>query len=49
MGPPFNGKEFETYVKTLGIEWTTITPLWPQGNAVVERFLKPIGKLLRNS
>ena len=32
-GPPFNGKEFETYAKTLGIEWKTITPLWPQGNA----------------
>ena len=48
-GPPFNGKEFETYTKTLGIEWKTITPLWPQGNAVVERFMKPIGKLLKTA
>ncbi|CAB3987364.1 PREDICTED: uncharacterized protein K02A2.6-like [Paramuricea clavata] len=48
-GPPFNGKEFETYAKTLGIEWKTITPLWPQGNAVVERFMKPIGKLLKTA
>ena len=35
-GVPCNGKEFETYAKTLGIEWKTITPLWPQGNAVLE-------------
>ena len=48
-GPPFNGKEFERYTKTLGIEWRTITPLWPQGNAVVERFMKPIGKLLKTA
>ena len=48
-GPPFNGKEFERYTKTLGIEWKTITPLWPQGNAVVERFMKPIGKLLKTA
>ena len=48
-GPPFNGKEFETYTKSLGIEWKTITPLWPQGNAVVERFMKPIGKLLKTT
>ena len=34
---------------TLGIEWKTITPLWPQGNAVVERFMKPIGKLLKTA
>ena len=48
-GPPFNGKEFERYTKTLGIEWRTITPLWPQGNAVVERFMKPIRKLLKTA
>ena len=46
-GPPFNGKEFEKYTKVLGIQWTTSTPLWPQGNAVVERFMKPIGKILK--
>ena len=48
-GPPFNGKEFERYMTTLGIEWKTITPLRPQGNAVVERFMKPIGKLLKTA
>jgi hypothetical protein len=48
-GPPSNGKEFETYTKSLGIEWKTITPLWPQGNAVLERFMKPIGILLKTA
>ena len=48
-GFPLNGKEFETYAKTLGIQWKTITPLWLQGNAVVERFMKTIGKLLKTA
>ena len=26
-GPPFNGKEFENYVKTLGIDWKPSRPL----------------------
>ena len=48
-GPSFNGKEFEVYTTTLGIDWKTSTPLWPQGNAVVERLMKPIGKVLKTA
>ena len=44
-GPPFNGKEFENYVKTLGIDWKPSTPLWPQRNANAESIMRPIGKL----
>ena len=46
-GPPFNGEEFERYVKFLGIKWKPSTPLWPQGNANVENFNKPLTKLLQ--
>ncbi|XP_065063358.1 uncharacterized protein K02A2.6-like [Rhopilema esculentum] len=28
-GPPFNGTEFERYIKALNIDWKTSTPLWP--------------------
>ena len=48
-GPPFFGDEFAAYMKSLGIEHLTSTPLWPQGNATVEAFMKPIGKVIRTA
>ena len=48
-GPPLNAKIFERYTKTFGGEWKTITSLWPQSNAVLERFVKPIEKLLKTA
>ena len=48
-GPPFIGEEFAAYTKSLGIEHMTSTPLWPQGNATVEAFMKPSGKVIRTA
>ena len=48
-GPPFVGEEFAAYMKSLGIEHMTSTPLWPQGNATAEAFVKPIGKVIRTA
>lgn len=48
-GPPFNGDDFKRYTATLGIEWKTSTPLWPQGNGNAESIMKPIGKLIKAS
>ena len=48
-GPPFNGQDFTKYMQILGIEWKTSTPLWPQGNAHVERFMKPLTKVLQTA
>ena len=48
-GPPFSGKEFENYVKTLGIDWKPSTPLCPQGNANAESIMRPIGKVMKTS
>ena len=45
-GPP---KEFENYVKTLGIDWKPSTPLWPQGNGNAESIMRPIGKVMKTS
>ena len=45
-GPPFFGDEFTSYMKSLGIKHTTSTPLWPQGNATAEAFMKPLGKAI---
>ena len=48
-GPPFPGHEFNTYMTKMGIKHTTSTPLWPQGNAEVEAFMKPLGKAIRTA
>ena len=48
-GPPFNGIEIETYMKTWGIEFKPGTPLWPRQNAEVESFNRPLKKLLQTS
>ena len=48
-GPPFNGNDFSWYMQILGINWTTSTSLWPQGNSNVESFMKPLGKLIQTS
>lgn len=45
-GPLFFGDEFTLYMKSLGIKHTTSTPLWPQGNATMEAFMKPLGKTI---
>ena len=36
-------------MKSLGITHVTSTPLWPQGNATVEAFMKPLGKVVRTA
>ena len=33
----------------MGIQQTTSTPFWPQGNAEVEAFMKPLGKAIRTA
>ena len=48
-GPPFNGAEFERYMKVLNIDWIRSTPLWPQGNSNVENFDKTLVKVLQTA
>jgi hypothetical protein len=48
-GPPFNSFKFSEFCKNNDIYHHRTTPYWPRGNAVAERFMKSIRKLLANS
>ena len=48
-GPPFFSEEFKAYVQEKGIKHRKSTPLWPQGNAEVENFMKPLTKAVRSA
>jgi hypothetical protein len=48
-GPPFNGAEFKDYAYLNGFKHRRITPLWPRANGTCERFMKNLGKVVRNS
>ena len=46
-GPPFQGHEFQSYLRTLNIKHRRTTPLWPQANGEVERFMRTINRTMR--
>ena len=48
-GPPFNGHEFAQFADYLGFKHCRVTPLWPEANGEVERFMKTFGKELRTT
>ena len=48
-GPPFNGADYSRYLQALGIKVEWSTPKWPQWNALVERFMQPLGKALKTA
>ena len=45
-GPPFSGKEFKEFSRTLGFTHRKVTPLWPRANAEVERFMRTLKKAI---
>ncbi len=48
-GPPFNGKEFAEFCQQMGIKHQKVTPLWPEANGLVERFMRNLGKTIRTA
>ena len=48
-GPPFNGREFAEFCQQLGIKHQKVTPLWPEANGLVERFMRNLGKTIRTA
>ena len=48
-GPPFHGEDYSRYLQALGVQVEWSTPKWPQGNALVERFMQPLGKALKTA
>ena len=48
-GPPFNGHEFRDYANDLSFKPRKITPLWPQANGMVERFMSTLKKTIQQA
>lgn len=48
-GPPFFGQCFANFAKRLGFRHRKITPQWPRANGEIERFMKNLGKVVRNA
>ena len=46
-GPPFNGKDFHNFAQQYGFKHRKVTPLWPEANGEVERFMKTLNKFIR--
>lgn len=48
-GPPFNGEQFSSYLKSWGINHRKVTPYYPQANGQVENFNRNIKKVIQRS
>ena len=46
-GPPFKSKFLKEYMESKGIRHHRITPVWPQANVLVERFNRPLMKVIK--
>lgn len=42
-GPPFNSENFKVFSEQYGFKHRKITPLWPEANGEVERFMRTSG------
>jgi hypothetical protein len=47
-GPPFQGHDFADFASLCGFRHRRITPLWPEANGAVERFMAVINKFVRS-
>ena len=48
-GPPFNSAEFANFAEHSGFQHHRVTPLWPQANGEVERFMRNLGKCVKTA
>ena len=48
-GPPFNGKEFNSFLTGLGIRHTTSSPNYPQSNGFIERQIQTMKRLMEKA
>ena len=46
-GTPFQNSKFRCFAKDLGFHHQRITAYWPEANAVVETFMKTVGKVCK--
>ena len=48
-GPPFQSSDFSKFLTSMNIKHRKITPLWPQANAICERFMRNLNRVMRSS
>ena len=48
-GPPFKSNEVKAYMQQNSIKHRRVTPLWPRANGEVERFMRPLTKIIRSA
>ena len=48
-GPPFNGKEFSSYLTGLGIRHTTSSTNYPRSNGFIERQIQTVKRLIEKA
>ena len=48
-GPPFNGKEFSSFLTGLGIRHTTSSPHYPWSNGFIERQIQTMKRLMEKA
>ena len=48
-GPPFNSKEFSSFLAGLGIRHTTSSPSYPQSNGFIERQIQTVKRLMEKA
>ena len=48
-GPPFNGKEFSSYLTGFGIRHTTSSPNYPRSNGFIERQIQTMKRLIEKA
>ena len=47
--PPFNGKEFSSFLTGLGIRHTTLSPNYPWSNGFIERQIQTVKRLMEKA
>ena len=48
-GPPFQSFKVREFMSNHNIKHRKITPLWPRANAICERFMRNINRVMRNN
>lgn len=48
-GSPFQSYKFAAFAEKWGLKHRKVTPLWPRANGEVERFMRNLGKVIRNA
>ena len=47
-GPPLDSADINHFAKQQGFKHHRVTPLWPRANGICERFMKNLGKIIKN-